>query len=146
MSWNRWASRYAEQEEVEWNFELEELDGARQEFVSQLKGMSAAGFAASGSLKHMPVVDLPGFGRLPLPLDDAAVERLTAFCEQAPFGKGSETVVDLSVRNVLQADASGISFGNPHFQEELDDVFDEVTLVLPCAINNTLMPVSEGFN
>jgi hypothetical protein len=55
------------------------------------------------------------------------VDRLAAFCEQAPFGKGAETVVDLSVRNVLQTDASNISFGNPHFQEEFDDVFDTVS-------------------
>ena len=102
--------------------------GAAGDFVQLLHDTAAdrGSFATTGSLTNLPVVDLPGFGRLPITLDEAAIARLTAFCEQAPFGKGPATVVDTSVRNVLQADATGITIANPHFEKELQAAFDQV--------------------
>jgi hypothetical protein len=111
----------------------EEPPGAAADFVRLLRDVAEDGsFAASGSLTSMPVVDLPVFGRLPLPLDHATVDRLSAFCEQAPFGQGTETVIDTSVRNVLQTDATNITFGNPHFEHELNASFDKVSKSIGC--------------
>ena len=127
-----WKARYTDEFHVShlnWHFDLPVLDGARKEFVKELRALSTASFAATGSFKEMPVVDVPGFGRLPLPLDDATMEQLAVFCEQAPFGKGSETVVDTDVRNVLQTDAANITFANPGFQEEMERVFRQVGVI-----------------
>ena len=121
--------------------------GAAADFVRLLHDAAAerGSYATTGSMVSLPVVDLPGFGRLPMPLDDAAIARLTAFCEQAPFGQGPTTVVDTSVRNVLQADATGITIANPHFEKELQAAFDQVSSQLVLASERNLMQSACNF-
>jgi hypothetical protein len=118
-----------------WHYDLPTVSGARKAFTTELKQLSKASFAAMGTFDKIPVVDVPGFGRLPLPLDEDTMDRLASFCEQAPFGKGTETVVDTTVRNVLQTDATNVAFANPGFQEELDSVFEKVRYTL-CHISD----------
>jgi hypothetical protein len=104
--------------------------GAAPKFVRLLKSVAEAGsFAIQGSMVHLPVVNLPGFGRLTLPPDQNSLARLDAFCQQAPFGRGTETIVDTSVRNVLQADAKEVTISNPRFETELQTVFAQVDLL-----------------
>lgn len=38
-------------------------------------------------------------GHIPMPLTEDKAQEIIAKCIQAPFGKGSETIVDTSVRN-----------------------------------------------
>jgi hypothetical protein len=45
---------------------------------------------------------IDGLGQLALPLTPAKAEALKSVCEQAPFGRGTSTVVDTSVRNTWQ--------------------------------------------
>ena len=59
---------------------------------------------------------------LPLPLADAQLDSLKArgILEVAPFGKGTDTVVDENVRRALQVDASRVSIGGEGWRAALD--------------------------
>lgn len=59
-----------------------------------------AALPTSAHLHTLMQVD--GIGKLKLPLSHAGAESLKAVCEQAPFGRGTSTVVDTRVRNTWQ--------------------------------------------
>lgn len=74
-----------------------------------------ASFACFGALKRTPpagiVVD--GVGEIEMPLSESQARQIIAAARQAPYGKGSETLVDTSVRNTWELDASQFTFKNP---------------------------------
>lgn len=51
-----------------------------------------------------------GVGDIGIPLREEQARQLIAQSRQAPFGRGSETVVDTSVRNTWELDASQFGF------------------------------------
>jgi hypothetical protein len=51
-----------------------------------------------------------GVGEVPLPISQDDVARLLGVCEQAPYGHGLETVVNMDVRRAWQVDASKVTF------------------------------------
>ena len=62
-------------------------------------------FCAHGRLYlPMPTVEVEGVGVLSFPVLDAQVESLINAAERAPYGKGSETIVDAAVRDCWQVD------------------------------------------
>ena len=49
-----------------------------------------------------------GIGRIGLPLSEREAKVIISGCKQAPFGKGERTVVDTSVRDTWEMDASQV--------------------------------------
>lgn len=77
------------------------------QMLDALNTVSPAGtFAVAGSVQVAqplcPDVCVDGVGRLGLPLCVAQAAQLSAAAEDAPFGKGTETLVDKSVRDAKQ--------------------------------------------
>ena len=78
-------------------------------------------FAACRTVKFsegfiLPSFHVEGLGELWLPLSAADTTRLCSVCEQAPFGKGLNTIVNTRVRRCWQVDASKLTFpGVPEF-------------------------------
>ena len=65
---------------------------------------------------------LVGNASISLPLNDMQVPIIRAACEQAPYGLGHRTVVDTSVRNVLQVkDSESVCFTNPKWAAALEE-------------------------
>ena len=50
----------------------------------------------------MPAVEVAGAGTLSFPVPDAQIAAIVRRAERAPYGRGEETIVDTSVRNVWQ--------------------------------------------
>lgn len=69
--------------------------------------------------------------RLPLSEDDANI--LVQASHKAPFGKGTETVVDESVRKTWEIDAGKIKFLNKGWQRCLDRTVEHVARELGIA-------------
>ena len=60
-------------------------------------------FCASGAIDLLPpAIEIDGFGPLALPVLPDQAMRLIACAEQAPFGRGEETIVDATVRRSWQ--------------------------------------------
>lgn len=56
----------------------------------------------------MPRLQVKGVGDLSFPIPPAQIEALIAAAERAPYGKGTRTLVDASVRDCWQIDARNV--------------------------------------
>ena len=56
------------------------------------------------------------------PLSEREAKLIEAAAIQAPFGKGTETVVDITVRDTFEINPDGFSFKNPAWAEFLQQV------------------------
>ena len=87
-------------------------------------------FMATGRLPDVPALCpalvVEGVGRIALPVIDAQVSELKLkAAEQAPYGKGSETVVDTDVRDAWQVDAAKVQLDEP-WNDVIRDCVDTV--------------------
>lgn len=70
---------------------------------------------------------MPAVGDIALPILPQQVQALIEHCEQAPYGRGEDTLVDTEVRKVWQLDASQIQIRNPRWSEVLADLVVQIT-------------------
>ena len=90
-------------------------------------------FCAGGrSFAPMPVLAVEGAGTLSFPVPDAQVEALIAVAGRAPYGKGAETLVDATIRDCWQIDASCFRLGGQAWTETFATIMEAVTEDLGC--------------
>ena len=81
-----------------------------------------------------PGLDIDGIGRVALPLTEQAAELIMSTGEQAPYGRGVDTVMDTTVRDTIQIDASNVRFRNPKWTPAIQGLVEkEVWNGLGCA-------------
>jgi hypothetical protein len=73
-----------------------------------------AHFEVHKSSPH-PGLQVGGHHDIPLPLVPRDAETIKSYCQQAPFGRKDETVLDLSVRKTWQLDHDEFTFANPEW-------------------------------
>lgn len=82
--------------------------------INSVKKQKAAFFASEqidlGQVKD--AIEIEGIGPLKLPMRPKDVRELIARADSAPYGKGTETIVDSSVRDSLEINASCLTFSN----------------------------------
>jgi hypothetical protein len=84
-------------------------------------------FCAGGSAPAvLPGLEVEGFGAVGMPLTSTQAEELKKHCEQAPYGKGEETVVDTKVRRVWRLKPDRFALTNPDWQPFLQGVVESV--------------------
>ncbi|KAJ9137727.1 2OG-Fe(II) oxygenase [Pleurostoma richardsiae] len=95
-----------------------------------------------------PGIQLDGNRIIPLPLAPSDAEAIKRVCRQAPFGKGSQTVVDTSVRNTWELDPSQFELANPAwescFSKILQHAADGLGLLDVTASLHKLLLYEEG--
>lgn len=99
----------------------------KQEFFNKLGDIKTFGdFACMTRYpQHInPGLEVAGL-LIPLPLVPRDVDTIKSKCEQAPFGRGDDTVVDVSVRKTWQLDDSLFRCSNPAWSAFLDTVLQE---------------------
>ncbi len=85
-------------------------------------------FYASGTLDMHPFqLQVEGIGPIATPLLPVQAEQLVALAEQAPYGRGPETLVDTEVRRTWQIDASKLQLSGRRWAEDLDQAVRQVT-------------------
>ena len=83
-------------------------------------------FYSTGELPSThPGLIIEGIGLVGLPLDKRQVTALKKKARQAPYGKGTQTVVDTKVRRVWEIDAEEILFGNSQWKTVLKEAVDK---------------------
>lgn len=96
----------------------------KQEFFDRLGEIKTFGdFACMTRYSHHinPGLEVAG-SLIPLPLVTRDADTIKGKCEQAPFGRGDDTVVDESVRKTWQLDSSLFRCSNPAWSAFLDTV------------------------
>ena len=81
------------------------------EWLSEAIGEAtrSAKFCTSGCLPNVdPGIEVDGLGTLEMPLKRKTKSALIDCCQVAPYGKGTQTLVDRKVRNTYELDAKKI--------------------------------------
>jgi hypothetical protein len=74
-------------------------------------------FCVSGSAPAvLPGLEVQGMGPVALPLTAKQAKELKKHCEQAPYGKGEETLINTSVRRVWRMTPERFALTNPDWQ------------------------------
>lgn len=97
-------------------------------FLTKLLDLRGAGkFCAQGSLPFVaPGIVLKNGEDLALPLNAAQASVLRGLAEPAPYGMGTETRLDETVRKCWQIDAAELRWTSPRWQKTLDALTQEV--------------------
>lgn len=84
-------------------------------------------FAVGGSDPALlPGLEIADLGPLGLPLTAKQAKELKKHCEQAPYGKGQETLVDTSVRRVWRLTPDRFMLTNPDWNRFLEQTVQKV--------------------
>ena len=79
-------------------------------------------FYACGVIELLqPRLEVDGVGPIALPLLPVQAEQLVAAAERAPFGRGTETVLDVGVRRTWQIDAGRVRIGGAVPRDAISD-------------------------
>jgi len=85
------------------------------------------GFHCAGSFDiHPPRLEVEGVGSVALPLLPVQAQALVQVAEQAPYGRGTETLVDTAVRRTWQIDAQRVRITGQRWAEDLAAVVERV--------------------
>ncbi|RYP23035.1 hypothetical protein DL765_001290 [Monosporascus sp. GIB2] len=87
---------------------------------------SQADFVTLLADKADPDIFVEGVGPIRLPLSEVQAKELISKSHKAPFGKGSETVVDTSVRNTWEINPEQFQIRSPQWKGFLDNVLRKV--------------------
>ncbi len=104
------------------------MDNARQALDALLTSLGESSqFAASGGVTPvLPGLEVKGAGSIGTPVTAAEAKRLIEIANQAPYGRGEETIVDTSVRRVWQIEPARFSLRNPAWSAHIDAIVDRV--------------------
>ena len=83
-------------------------------------------FAAGDRAPAMPGLEVEGLGTVGLPLSKTQARALVRRCRQAPYGKGTQTLVDTDVRRVWEMDPAHFELTNPKWEALIQSILDEV--------------------
>jgi hypothetical protein len=92
-------------------------DGLYNDMLNALESIHSSGtFANAHKLGEIfPGLVVEDVGSIDLPLQEAQAKQMIAKARQAPYGKGSETIVDTSVRNTWELDPGQFRLTDPHW-------------------------------
>jgi predicted 2-oxoglutarate/Fe(II)-dependent dioxygenase YbiX len=83
-------------------------------------------FYATGTFDlHPPRLEVEGIGAIALPLLASQAEQIIASAEQAPYGRGTETLIDTEVRRTWQLGAERVRISGRAWQQGLAEVVDQ---------------------
>lgn len=83
----------------------------------------------------MPCVDVDGHGTLSFPVPEAQVRSLIAVAERAPIGKGTDTLVDRSVRDCFQIDAERVRVTGSVWPDTFSCILSAAASGLGCPVD-----------
>lgn len=81
-------------------------------------------FVASGKASPAPLVQIEGFGMVPLPVVPQLLEPLRSAADVAPYGRGPDTLVDPDVRRCHQVEARRVRLPES-FHAVLEGIVEE---------------------
>ncbi|MEC3881019.1 2OG-Fe(II) oxygenase [Parapedobacter sp. 10938] len=93
--------------------------------LDEIKGSGS--FVSSGSEPFtFPGLHLRGYGEIGFPIHERVCADLIALAHKAPFGKGSQTLVDANVRSAWEIDAEALTFVGETWDKQLVRILSQV--------------------
>ena len=73
-----------------------------------------------------PGLEIIGLDELAFPLNSIQIKEIIKMAHKAPFGKGSQTVIDPNVRSAWEIDADQIVFNNKSWSNTIKHILEEI--------------------
>jgi len=83
-------------------------------------------FVSGTAEAFLPQLEVEAVGRIALPLLPQQAQQLMAVATQAPYGRGTETLIDTTVRKTHQINADQVKLGGRHWPKTLQEIVDRV--------------------
>lgn len=113
--------------EIEYNRNLKPLEA----LLSRVR--QPGDFFVSGTVEMpMPRMEVEGAGVLSFPVPGAQIAAIVGKAERAPYGRGRDTIVDTSVRNVWQIAPGKIKIGGKSWAANFEAILSKVRAGLGC--------------
>ncbi|KAM0343299.1 hypothetical protein ACHAPU_008749 [Fusarium lateritium] len=117
-------------------------DSFKDDLLKAIESIRAPGaFAFNAALSKLPPdlgVSVDGVGRIPLPLSESHARRIISKARQAPYGKGSDTIVDTAVRNTWELDPTQFKISWSGWTAYLRNIRSVVAQQMGLNINTTV--------
>ena len=106
---------------------IDSLD-IKEDLCNYLQVIGSGKFATSGPLANAsnPGLFVKGIGKVGLPLSERDAADIGRASHEAPFGKGSETFVDATVRKTWELNPNQFELRNPAWLSTLHEVVGKV--------------------
>ena len=75
---------------------------------------------------QFPGLEVNGVGEIAYPINEMQAKALIQVAQKAPFGKGSETIVDSTVRSASEIDASQLIFKGDRWAAFLNKIISKI--------------------
>ena len=75
----------------------------------------------------MPRAEIEGVGVISFPIPDSQIKDMVKHAERAPYGRGSETILDTSVRNAWQLAPTKVRIGGKSWERPFQHILSTVT-------------------
>ena len=100
----------------------------KEDLCNYLQVIGSGKYATSGLLSTAknPGLFVEGIGKIGLPLSDRDAADLSRVSHEAPFGKGSETFLDPTVRKTWELNPNQFELRNPAWPSTLQEVVGKV--------------------
>lgn len=136
-------SEYSSQDEGPLD-ETDGLIGTLDEILSDVH--SSGSFLTTGSFDNgiNPGLEVPGVGQIRLPLSADDAKAIIRSCHASPYGKGSETLVNDSVRKSWELNANQFSLRNPAWERQLQELLVKIVPGLGLVAKPQLLVYEEG--
>jgi len=107
----------------------QDVSSPSQQLVAIINHASrATNYCVGGDLPGdlSPGLEVEGVGPIKLPLKPTAAKKLLARCQLAPYGKGTETLVDPGVRNTYELDPKHFQLKGVEWNRAIEQLVEEV--------------------
>ncbi len=95
------------------------------EVLGEIKGSGS--FVSMDNMSFLfPGMEIEGIGEIGFPISPLEINEMIKVAHKAPFGKGSKTVLDATVRSAWEIDAGKISFNNDDWNRFIESVIERI--------------------
>ncbi len=104
------------------------MDNLKKNILNCLKDLKGSGkFISSHTVEfQFPGLEVNGVGEIAYPITETQAKALIKVAKKAPFGKGSETIIDPAVRSSCEIDAAELTFNGNNWTAFLDKVINKI--------------------
>ena len=104
------------------------MNNYREDILNCLTNLKGSGkFISVQTTKFVfPGLEVNGVGEIAYPVNEVQARALIQVAHKAPFGKGSETILDNNVRSAWEIDADKLAFNGSRWAGVLDKILKDI--------------------
>ena len=104
------------------------MNNIKEKILNCLKDVKGSGkFVTAHTVPFLfPGLEIEGIGEMSYPINDVQAKALISMAHKAPFGKGSQTVLDNNVRSAWEINADKLTFNGKQWAKFMDKVLSDI--------------------